>query len=219
MDENRDTAEVSLSDGDGELTPKQAAAILAETKRRAGHLFDAWPPFLLLTGAAMFLVAYGAMWWSARDQAPFLGPSLGALAIFYGCIVVWGIVASAVVRRATSGVSGPSYQRRRRYRAGYGSILLADYALQGALYHAGASHAIVYGIMPTTVPFFLGGAAVVTMGVMREERQIVALGVGLLAVGVAGAYAGAAASWLICGIALSVTLAGFAAVRFSRQRA
>jgi hypothetical protein len=218
MDDQGHNAEGSELDDGGELDLVQAAAILESTRRRARHLFDVWPPFLLLTGAAIFLVAYGAAWWSVRGQAPYLGPSGGALAIFYGCIVAWVIVASAVVRRATIGVSGLSSQRRRRYRAGYGAVLVADYALQGALYHAGASHAIVYGIYPTTAPFFFAGAVVVTMAALREERLTMALGIGLLAVATGGAFAGPVAAWLVSGIALAAGLSGFAVVRLSRQR-
>ncbi len=152
-----------------------------------------------------------------RGQVPYGGPTGGALAIFYGCIVVWVIVASVVIRRATRGVTGPSFKRRRRYHAGYGSVLIADYALQGALYHAGASHSIVYGIYPTTAPFFFAGAVVVTMGVLREESRSMVLGMGLFAVGIGGAFAGPVAAWLVCGIALAAGLAGFAGIRLTQQ--
>lgn len=217
MSEEPDT--VQDADEGGEFDPAEAAAILETTKRRARQLFDVWPPYLLLTGTAVFLVAYGALWWSVRHQTPYVGPSGGALAIFYGCIIVWVIVVSAVVRRALSGVSGGPSQRRRRFNSGFGIILVANFVLQGALYHAGASHAIVYGIYPAAGPFFLAGAVFVTMAVIREERLTMAFGVGLLAVATGAAYAGPVAAWLVAGIALATALGGMAAVRYARHRA
>ncbi len=216
---NNVPANATSADDSGELNLDQAAMILDAAKRRARQVFDVWPPFLLLIGAVIFLVAYGTVWWSVRDQVPYVGPSGGALVIFYGCIVVWIIAVSTVVRRALSGVSGASSQRRRRYRAGYGAILIADVALQGALYHAGASHAIVYGVYPAVAPFFFGGAAFVTMGVTREDRLTMALGATLLAVGVGGAYSGPIVVWLVTGIALALMLTFFAALRFVQRRA
>ncbi|NNN16545.1 MAG: hypothetical protein HKL82_11920 [Acidimicrobiaceae bacterium] len=132
---------------------------------------------------------------------------------------MWIIVVSAVVRRALRGVSGGPSQRQRRYNAGFEIILIADFVLQGALYHAGASHAIVYGIYPASAPFFFAGAIFVTMGVLRVERATMALGIALFAVGTGGAYAGPVTAWLVSGIALSVALVVFAAIRLSRYRA
>ncbi|MFI5035864.1 MAG: hypothetical protein ACHQFZ_06630 [Acidimicrobiales bacterium] len=219
MSEVPDATGVTSADEGGGFDLDQASEILEATQRRARQLFDVWPPFLLLIGAVIFLVAYGAVWWSVRGQAPFVGPSGGALAIFYGCIIVWIVVVSAVVRRALQGVSGGPSLRRRKYNAGFGIILIADFVLQGALYHAGASHAIVYGIYPAVAPFFFAGPVFVTMGVLREERLTMAFGIGLIAVGTGGAYAGPATAWLVAGIALAAALAGFAAIRYSRQRA
>ena len=201
-----------------QFNPRDAAALIQESRSRAQRQFDVWPPYLLLLGAAIFLVAYGSVWLSGRGQHPYVGPSGGALAVMYGCLVAWIVAVTVVVQRATSGVSGPSV-RSRRYRAGSVVIIIAYAAFQGALYHAGASHSIVYGIYPATAPWLFAGTAFVTIGALREEVRALVLGIVLVAIGIGGAFAGPVAAWLVSGIGLCAALAGFAAIQAMRRRA
>jgi hypothetical protein len=217
MNQEPETSESESRDEDKELNPREAAALLQETKKRAQRQFDVWPPFLLLIGAVIFLVAYGAVWWSVRDQSPYVGPSGWALAVMYGSIIVWIVIVTSVVRRATSGVSGPS-MKRRDYRLGYLVIIVAYSVFQGALYHAGASHAIVYGIYPATMPWLFFGTAFVTIGALRQDGRASALGGFLITLGIGAAFAGPVAAWLVSGIGLCVLLAGFGVVQASRRR-
>jgi hypothetical protein len=211
-------AETEISDEGARLNPQEAAALFEETKRQAERQFDVWPPFLLLIGAVIFLLAFGSAWWSVRGQNPYVGPSGWALAVMYGGILAWIVVVSLVVQRAISGISGPSV-RSRKYRAGYMFILVAYSLFQGALYHAGASHAIVYGIFPASAPWLFAGTVFLTLGAIREEGRALALGIVLIAIGIGGAFAGPVAAWLVSGIGLSVVLVGFATVQFLRRRA
>jgi len=218
MDEETHTPVPSTGDPSAPFDPRDAAELIHETEARARRQFDVWPPSLLLIGAVIFLVAYGAAWLSVRRQVPYVGPSGGALAVMYGGIVAWIVAVSVVVQRATSGVSGPSV-KSRRYRAGSVVIIVAYSAFQGALYHAGASHAIVYGIYPATAPWLFAGTAFVTMGALREEGRALALGIVLVAIGIGGAFAGPVAAWLVSGVGLCVALVGFAALQATRRRA
>jgi hypothetical protein len=218
MSQEHDTPESEAGDEGKELNPREAAALLRETKLRAQRQFDVWPPFLLLIGAVIFLVGYGAVWWSVRGQSPYVGPSGWALAVMYGSIVVWVVAVTSVVRRATSGVSGPSV-KRRDYRLGYLIIIIAYSVFQGALYHAGASHAIVYGIYPATMPWLFFGTAFVTIGALRQDGRASALGGFLIALGIGAAFAGPVVAWLVSGIGLCALLVGFAVVQTARRRA
>jgi hypothetical protein len=218
MSQEHDTPESEAGDEGKELNPREAAALLRETKLRAQRQFDVWPPFLLLIGAVIFLVGYGAVWWSVRGQSPYVGPSGWALAVMYGSIVVWVVAVTSVVRRATSGVSGPSV-KRRDYRLGYLIIIIAYSVFQGALYHAGASHAIVYGIYPATMPWLFFGTAFVTIGALRQDGRASALGGFLIALGIGAAFAGPVVAWLVSGIGLCALLVGFAVVQTARHRA
>ena len=217
MNQEHDTSESGTFDEGRTFDPLDAAALLEETKLRARRQFDVWPPYLLFIGALIFLLAYGAVWWSVRGQSPYIGPSGGALAVMYGGILAWIITVSVVVRRALDGVSGPS-TRARAYRAGYVAIIFAYSLFQGALYHAGASHAIVYGIFPASAPWLFAGTVFLTLGALREDGRAMVLGLALLAIGIGGAFAGPIAAWLVSGIALSAVLVSFATIQMSRRR-
>jgi len=218
MSQERESSKSTTPDVDGELDPHEAAALLQQTRLRAQRQFDVWPPYLLFIGAAIFLFAFGAAWWSVRGQSPYVGPSGWALADMYGGIVAWIVAVVSVVQRATRGVSGRS-AKRRAYRAGYLAIIIAYSVFQGALYHAGASHAIVYGIYPACAPWLFAGATFLTYAAIREEGRAFVLGIVLLAVGIGGAFAGPIAAWLVSGISLCAVLLGFAAVQAARRRA
>jgi hypothetical protein len=81
---NDDTDETATADEGSELDPGAAATLLEQTKRQAQRQFDLAPPLLTLIRAAVILVGYGAVWWSVRDQHPYQGPSLAALAAITG---------------------------------------------------------------------------------------------------------------------------------------
>src|SRR5258708_6755775 len=145
------------TDGGDNLDPGAAAALLEQTRRRAEQQFDLRSPLLMLTGAAVVLIAYGAVWLSVRRQHPYSGPSGTALLMLYGTLIVWIVLVSTFYRRATSGVSGRSAQQRKADAAVFVPIWISVYVLQGALHHAGASHAIVYGIYPAAAPLIIVG--------------------------------------------------------------
>ena len=205
-------------DGESALSAHDAAALLRETTVRARRQFDTWPPYLLIVGAVIFFVAYGVVWWSVRDQVPYVGPSGAALATMYGGIVVWIVVSTSVVRRATRGVSGDSTSSRA-YGAWYLTIILAYSLFQGALYHAGAGHEVVYGVFPASAPWLFAATVLLTMGVVRQEVPTLLLGTSLFAIGIGGAFAGARVAWLVSGVGISLLLGAFAAFQAVKHRA
>lgn len=64
----------------------------------------------------------------------------------------------AATKRATAGVRGKSRARPAEI-AVLAVAWAAVYVFMGALYHAGASHAIVYGLYPATAPLIIVGVA------------------------------------------------------------
>jgi hypothetical protein len=218
MEHESSTPEAPLIDEEAELDPRAAAELIASTKLRAQRQFDVWPPYLLFIGSALFLFCYGAVWWSVRHQHPYVGPTGGSLAILYGGVVAWIVAVVMVVSRANYGVSGAS-RRRRAFRSGYLIIIVGYSAYQGALYHAHASHAIVYGVFPASIQWLFAGTAFITIGAIREELPAMALGGALVALGVASAFSGPVVGWLVSGIGLALVLAGFGVTRIVLRRA
>jgi hypothetical protein len=93
--------------------------------------------------------------------------------------------------------------------------MIADYVLHGALYHAGASHAIVYEIFPAIASWFSAGSVFVTIAVVRQEWRMKAFGIATITVATGCAFAGPIAAWLVTGIALAAFLVGFGTVQIS----
>lgn len=195
MDETYDTSETATADDGGRLDPLAAAALIDQTKRQAQRQFDLRPPFLTLIRAAVILAAYGAVWLSVRGQHPYKGPNGAALAAVYGAVIVVIIVSALVIQRATSGVSGQSRRQRGAYGAAFGTAWIAVSVFQGALYHVGASHAIVYGVFPAAAPLLVLGAAVAGMAAAREDWRTLGGAIAVVALGTGSAFAGPAGVW------------------------
>jgi hypothetical protein len=218
MSENHDTETATVDDG-GELDPREAAELLEQTRRRARRQFDIRPPLLMLTGVVVVLIAYGALWLSVRHQHPYAGPTGTALAVLYSTLAVWIVLVTTVMRRATSGVSGPAARRRRLEGLTFVPIWICVYVFQGALHHAGASDAIVYGIYPAAAPLIIVGGAAATYSAAKENWPWAVFALAAVVIGAIGSFAGPVDVWAVVGIGLAVTLFVRTATEFWALRA
>jgi hypothetical protein len=126
----------TVAGDDGGLGPREAAALLDQARQQARRQFEAAPPWLSLTQAAVALAAYGTIWLSVRGQHPYQGPSRPVVLIVYVLVVV---VLRAVItarKRASAGVAGPSRRLRRAETAGLFAVLLARAAATAWLQRA-----------------------------------------------------------------------------------
>src|SRR5215471_588298 len=137
MDGTRN-AEPAVPDEGGEFDPKEAARILREATSEAQRSFDLKRPLIWVTGGAVTFLAYGALWFSVRDQHPYQGPSLAVIAGVYVVIIVAIAVSAKLLQRATKGVSGPS----RALMAGEG-VAVVSVGIAGLFVSAAASWAVV----------------------------------------------------------------------------
>jgi len=201
MDGTR-SAESPVPDNGGEFDPKEAARILQQATSQAQRTFDLKRPLIWVIGGAVTFLAYGALWFSVRDQHPYKGPSLATIAGVYVVIVVAIAVSAKMLQRATKGVSGPS----RALMAGEGIAVVVAYlataVIQGALHHAGVSPAIVYGIFPAAAPLVIVGCTVAGSAGSRRDWQMFGGALAVVSVGIAGLFVSAAASWAVVGIGL-----------------
>jgi hypothetical protein len=208
-----------MNDDVSELDPRTAAAVLNQATLRAERQFDRRPLLLMLPGAVLFPVAFGAVWWSVRDQHPYTGPAGWALAVLYSIVVVWAVAVTLVLRRARGGVGGRSRARQKAEGLAFGAAWVAVYVFQGALHHAGASDAIAYGIYPATAPFIVVGSAAAAHAAARENRREVGFAVAAVALAAGAAFAGPATVWLVVGLGLGALLLGYAAAKLRHRRA
>src|ERR1017187_4801743 len=219
MNETHGTNETPTADNGGGFDPRAAAALIEQTKRQAQRQFDLRPPLLTLLRAAVILAAYGAVWLSVRGQHPYKGPNGAALAAVYGAVVIVIVVSAAVMRRATSGVGGQSRRQRGAYGAAFGRAWIAVSVFQGALYHVGASHAIVYGVFPAAAPQLVLGAAVAGMAAAREDWWTLGGAIAVIALGTGSAFAGPAGVWGVIAVGGCVIAVGYAVYQVWQRRA
>ncbi|HEU5215656.1 MAG TPA: hypothetical protein VFU30_08960 [Gaiellaceae bacterium] len=209
--------ESDLADDDGQLDPREAAALLERTTTTAEREFDARPTFLIVAAAITVLIAYGAVWLSVRHQHPYVGPSGTALAVLYGTLAAWVVLNFVVVGRA---LGGRSSRRRRLEGFTFATIWICVYVFQAALHHVDPSHAIAYGVYPAVAPLIVVGAAAAGYEVARDRPAQAGFAVAAVALGSFAAFAGPAAVWGVVGVGLcALLLLGAAAQTWQRRAA
>jgi hypothetical protein len=219
MNETRDTNEAAATGNeDAELDPREAATLLQQTTRQARRKFNPNPPLLSLLRAIVVLGAYGAVWLSVRGQHPYKGPTGWALAILYGLVIIVIIASVGFLKRANTGVKGPSRARPTEITVLAAAWILV-YVFMGALEHAGASHAIVYGIYPATAPLIIVGVAGAGLAQARADWPMFGGTLTVAVIATIAAYFGPAGAWLVAGIGLATALLVHAGMTAWRQRA
>jgi hypothetical protein len=133
--------------------------------------------------------------------------------VLYATIAAFGVLVAVVTRRAISGITGRSSRRRRGEAVAFAVAWTLVYVFQGALHHAGASRAIVYGIYPAAAPLVVVGSAAAAHEAAEENWEW--SGFACAAVVLAGlvAYTGPATVWAVVGVGLSGLLLARAAGR------
>ena len=152
-----------------------------------------------------------------RDS-PYTGPSSWAVTVAYVLVAIVIGWSAAALKRAGAGVSGPAQRARN---VGIGVMLVAwasVYLFMGALYHAGASHAIVYGLYPATAPLMIVGLVAAANFAGREDWLMTGTCLAMAIVAAVAAFGGPVNCWLIMGIGLCLTMLGNAAFTFWQQR-
>ncbi len=209
VDEGRD-------DDPTALDPLEAASLLDKTERDARRQFSLRPPWITAFMGLVVLVGYGGLWVSTRSQHPYKGPSLGVIGLVYAVVAISIALSVRVYRRATAGITGPSVRQQQMEGIAVLVSYLGSPVLQGALKHAGASNAIVYGIIPAAAPLIIVGTTMVGIAASKADRpQLVAASAAVTG-GVVAAFVGPSGAWLAAGIGLFVAVAGYAAMTGTR---
>jgi hypothetical protein len=219
MNETRDTHHTAAPDNGGGLDPGEAARLLEQTRRDAQRKLNPSSPLLSVLGAAVLLVAIGAVWLSVRGQHPYKGPTAAGLLVMYGILVCWIGVVVTVRRRAFTGVSGRSIRQERAYAAAVVTALVGVSVYQGVLKHDGVSLAIVYGTYPVTLQLIALGSLGAAIAAARDEWPAFGVGIAVALVATGSAFAGPRGVWLSDAIGCCVVVLGYAAAQAWMRRA
>jgi hypothetical protein len=207
------TPDATAADSGGSFDPQQAAALLDQTTQEARRKFEPSPPWLLATRAIMVLAALGAIWLSVRHQHPYRGPTAADIPVLIAFIVINFAATVAVRQRAVAGVSG-----RSRFSQGEIAVLvLSLVATVVAMAGLGAA-GVKFATYPTSV-MVIPGLAWAAISALRANWRGVATGLGLLVIGIVGAFAGPAGAWAVAGVGLCIVLLGSAAAVAWRRHA
>jgi hypothetical protein len=218
MEPTRHPPEPTPTDDEDVLDPQTAAVLLDQTSQAARRQFDARPPVMSVLSAAIVLVVYGAIWFSARGQHPYRGPSLSVVGIVYIVVAIGAAAAVGTYFRATSGVKGRSRREDRILAIPMVAALAGFYTFLGALGYDGFSHAVVYGVVDAAGPWLVVGAVLGGLGAAREDPWKLAAGVALIIAGAGAAFAGPIDVWAILALAGCVLLLAQGAVRLTSAR-
>jgi hypothetical protein len=193
----------------GSFDPRQAAALLDQTTVQARRQLAPSPPWLLATRAVGVLATCGAIWLSVRGQHPYRGPTAAILPVLVAFVILNFGATVTVRQRAMAGVRGTS-----RLRPVEITVLVLAFVAT-VVFMAGAG--VSFGRYPTTVLVVPGLTWAAVMATRAGWRGS-ATGLAVAAVGVVGAFAGPAGSWVVAGAGLCAVLLGEAAAVAWRQR-
>lgn len=213
MNGTRDAHDATTDDSGGGLDPREAARLLEQTRREAQRRFDMRSPRLSLLGAAVVLVALGAVWLSVRGQHPYTGPTATGLLVMYGVLFCWIGVVVTVNRRAMTGLSGRSVRQQRAFGVAVVTALVAVSVFQGVLKHDGVSDAVVYGIYPVTAQLIVLGALGAAVASTRDDWPAFGVAIAVMLVAAGSAFAGPAGVWLSDGVGCCAVVLGYSAAQ------
>jgi hypothetical protein len=196
-----------------DFDPRQAAALLDDTRRRARREFGLSPPWITAGMGAVVLVGYGALWLSTRGQHPYRGPSPGAVGLVYAGVAVAIAASVKIYRRATAGVAGASARQRRTEGVAILISYLGSPVIQGAMKHYGASNTIVYGVIPAAAPLIIVGSTVLGIAASKADWPQAGAALTVVIGGIVAIFVGPAAAWLAAGISLFAAVVGYAVTR------
>jgi len=201
------TSDTTAAGNGGNFDPREAAALLDQTRRQARRQFQPDQPWLLAIRAVLVLAALGTVWLSVRGQHPYQGPGASALLIVTAFVIINYTATVAVRRRATAGVSGKS-----RFTPAEIAILAAAWIAPGGVMVAlGVTWDSQSGYL-LTVPLIVAGLAFAALMALRADWLSCGTGLAVAVTGAAGAAAGQAGAWAVTGAGLCLTLLGSAAV-------
>lgn len=198
----------------GTMDVAGAAAIVEEARERAERELGVDHPVLFAAAGLVVLLGYGGIWLSVRGQHPYQGPTGAAIAGLLLLVVIAVFVTASVMGRVTSGVSGVSSMHRRIAFSSLGIGYVAAIVLEAALSHAGASRAVAYGVFAATAPVLVTGVVYIANSAVRLDWPLFGLGVALVTVAAAGAFAGAVTVWAVVALAGGLAFWLKAAVQF-----
>lgn len=186
--------------GDESLDPHTAAAIIKQAQDHARDEFAVRQPRLYAAWGVAWLIGPGTMWLSVLGQHPYRGPAGWSVAVLAVLLVAAIAVTMITTGRATRGIGGTSARQGTLFGLSWPAGFAALFLIEGALSHAGASSAVM-GVVGAAGPLLVTGLIYVVAAAIWVDLTMFGLGIWLLAVAAAGAWAGPAGALAVGALA------------------
>ena len=173
-----------------------ALAIIAAQRARTAEMR---PSSALLFGVwgAVWLVGYGTMWWTARDDDT---PSVAAGVIAIGGGVLALVVTIVHITRRTRGIAGSSARQGAMFGWAWAIGFLAQSMIVGGLGQAGASGEVV-ALAANAIAALVVGLLYLAGGILWRSTAMYVLGAWMALTGAAAALTGFPDSYLVMALA------------------
>jgi hypothetical protein len=91
-----------------------------------------------------------------------------------------------------------------------GVSFIGSPVIQGALKHYGASHAIVYGVIPAAVPLIIVGTTLLGIAGTKADWPQFGSALVVITAGIVALFVGPSGAWLVAGIGVFLAVVGHA---------
>jgi hypothetical protein len=177
-----------------------AAAIISDAGGRARNRLQPRHRVRFTAWGLLYIFGYGLVWLLLRGQQPFRGPDPAAFATI-ALIALAVTLVSVEQARSETGVRGLSAIRRRAFELSTLAGFAAMFALEGALFRAGASRPVLV-VFEAAAPIMVIGLLHLARSVTVPDWPVAALGLWLVIVAAVSGYAGPRTVWGIDALAV-----------------
>jgi len=184
---------------DQDMSAQEAASVMQDARARARKELVISAPVVYAAWGLVWLIGYGGMWLSVREQHPYRAPSGVSMAALFVLAAFAVAAVIAVVHRRTEGIGGQSARDRRFILATWATGYLILLVVQATISHSVGARA--YAFLDFAGPLLLAGLVYVLAFVLGRHRSAFALGSWLIIVGASCAWLAPATILATCALA------------------
>lgn len=184
---------------DQDMSVQEAAAVMQDARTRARNELVISAPLVYAAWGLVWLLGYGAMWLSVREQHPYRGPSGVSIAAVFVLAGFAAAVVLVVASKAVAGTGGRSARYRRiilaTWATGYVILLFVQVGISSSV----SPRALAF--VGFAGPLVLAGLVYILASALGRNRLAFALGVWLVIAGASCAWLAPAAIVATCALA------------------
>ena len=184
---------------DQEMSVQEAAAVVQDARARARKELVISTPIVYAAWGLVWLLGYGGMWLSVREQHPYSGPSGVSIAAVFVLAGIAITTVLAIASKAVAGIDGQSVRHRRvlvmTWAVGYLALLIVGPAISSSV----STRTLAF--ISFAGPVLLAGLVYILAAALGRYRPAFALGAWLVIIGTSCAWLAPATILATCALA------------------